>query len=422
MTDTLLPIDVSRLRVGIYVHLDLSWRQHPFAFSHFKIKSQDQLDTIRSLGVQQVRYDAGKSDCEPEALAAPAAAPATAMMFEGLLPDFAETDRAQRQRELLLAQQASLARCEQKFGEASRTYKQVLQNARAQPENVRESAETLVRGMVEALAGEREVAIRLLSERAGDESSLHAINVSMLSVLLGRACGLSTANLREVAIGALLHDIGKLELPARLRWTSDRLTGAEQHLLETHVEQGVALGKRMGLSTIALEVIAQHHELADGSGYPKRLRGVQISAASRIVALVNRYDNLCNPGNVSHAVTPHEALSTLFSKGRAWFDGPTLALFVRMMGIYPPGSVVQLSDGCYAITVAVNPQQPLKPRVLAYDPKISPEQAPILDLEHTPGLEIAAAIKPTQLPRVVFDYLSPRKRMRYFYESSAGAA
>ena len=104
----------------------------------------------------------------------------------------------------------------------------------------------------------------------------------------------------------------------------------------------------MGLSPGATLVIAQHHEHADGSGFPLRLDSDRMTPAARIVSLVNRYDNLCNPHVPSRALTPHEALSLLFAQGKSQFDTAILGAFIKMMGVYPPGSVVQLTDDRYA--------------------------------------------------------------------------
>ncbi|MGJ8868808.1 HD-GYP domain-containing protein, partial [Salmonella enterica] len=87
-----------------------------------------------------------------------------------------------------------------------------------------------------------------------------------------------------------------------------------------HVIKGVELARRMGLSLEAQQVIAQHHEQADATGYPKKLAGEQITRPARIVSLVNQYDNLCNPANPSLAVTPHEALSLIYAQRKASFD------------------------------------------------------------------------------------------------------
>jgi len=414
-------IEVGRLRVGLFIHLDIGWTEHPFPFSSFKIRSAEQIETLRGLGLERIRYSPERSDVAPlpeEALAAAEAQPGK--LVEVAAPEVPDPEVAARKqrRQQLLAQQASLERCERQFSNASRVFRNVMQVARGRPEEAGAEITHLVGELVGDMTGEREVAIRLLSEKAGEETSLHALNVTVLSVLLGRACGLDEATLKHIGVGALLHDIGKLDLPDRLRWADDPVSPSERKIFQQHVNGGVAIATRMGLAEQAVQIIAQHHEHADGSGYPAMLQGEAISPGARVVALVNQYDNLCNPGNPAQALTPHDALAIMFARQRGHFDATTMAVFIRMMGVYPPGSVVQLTDERYALSVAVNPMRPLKPRVVVHDPEIPPEQALILDLEDYAELGVQRSLKPLQLPRAVFDYLSPRKRMCYFFERS----
>ncbi|MFN3398668.1 MAG: HD-GYP domain-containing protein, partial [Sulfurimicrobium sp.] len=193
-------------------------------------------------------------------------------------------------------------------------------------------------------------------------------------------------------------------------------TAAERHAYQEHVVHGITIGVRMKLPQEQLVIIAQHHELADGRGYPQRLSGEQIDPLARIVALVNLYDNLCNPAHPARALTPHEAQRLIFAQMRKQFDPKVLMLFIRMMGVYPPGSVVELTDGRYALVVSVNAARPLKPNVIIYEPRIPREEALVEDLEKAGELGIRRSLKPLQLPKAAFDYLSPRQRICYFFE------
>ena len=111
----------------------------------------------------------------------------------------------------------------------------------------------------------------------------------------------------------------------------------------------------------------------------------------------------------------------MFAQGRNRFDATMLNAFIRMMGVYPPGSTVQLTDDRYALVVAVNSSRPLKPRVMVHDSKVPKEEALIVNLEEHPDLGIRRSLKPNQLPRASLDYLSPRTRVAYFFESSGPA-
>jgi hypothetical protein len=197
------------------------------------------------------------------------------------------------------------------------------------------------------------------------------------------------------------------------------VAAAESKLYQEHVALGVQLAKRMALPSGSIVTIAQHHEMADGSGFPQSTTAEAMSRKSHILALVNRYDNLCNPSRPASAMTPHEALSLLFAQFKSRFDSATLGAFIRMMGVYPPGSVVQLVDERYAMVVSVNSSRPLKPRVIVHEPGIPKHEALILDLEHAPNLGIRRSLKPMNLPGAALDYLSPRQRICYFFERVA---
>ena len=249
-----------------------------------------------------------------------------------------------------------------------------------------------------------------------DRHAAHSLNVTVVSLMLGRQLAIPAAVLMELGVGALMHDIGKVALPDRVRLAREDFNSGEAALYRDHVAQGLILGRRMGLSADAQLVIAQHHELADGSGFPSALMLPRMSLPARIVALVNRYDNLCNAASPAQSITPHEALSRLFAQCRSKFDETLLSGFIKMMGIYPPGSVVQLSDDRFAMVMTVNAAHPLKPRVLVYDPAVSPEDAIHLDLEKTPAVGIRRSLKPVQLPARAVDYLKPRQRISYFFD------
>jgi putative nucleotidyltransferase with HDIG domain len=403
-------IDIADLRIGLFVYIDLGWMSHPFPLNSFKLQSPDQIATIRTLGIDRIRYSPEKSDPEPVATEAPGKPALEASPKEA---------ERQKRKALLGDQNASLKACERQYSQAAKCYRQLLEQAKSQPEKSLNESQQLIEDIKAKLMGLEESSIRLLSEQVGDRASLHSINVLVLALLLGKACGLSDADLQELGIGALLHDIGKQELPSRLRQDDEQFSSAERKHHQEHVNLGVALGKRMELSSAALLCIAQHHEAANGSGYPMRLAGEQISPLARIVTLINQYDSLCNPGNPAAALTPHEALSTLFTQMKNQFDSKTLSIFIRMMGVYPPGSVVQLTDERYAMVVSVNSSRPLKPRLIIYDPQIPKEEALVVDLEQYPDLGVRRSIKPMQLPRQVMAYLSPRKNICYFFERAS---
>ena len=190
----------------------------------------------------------------------------------------------------------------------------------------------------------------------------------------------------------------------------------------SHVALGVAQGKRMGLTPGALLVIGQHHEHCDGSGFPQGVDVNRMSLASRVVALVNHYDGLCHPAKASVARTPHEAMSHLYSQGQRIYDPALLNTFVRMMGVYPPGSVVQLTDDCFAVVESVSAARPLRPKVTVYDAEAADKEPLFIDLAQHPALGIRASLTADKLPRKVREQLLPRPRTAWYFEAVEPAA
>ena len=277
------------------------------------------------------------------------------------------------------------------------------------------TTEALTRAMLSKMLVSQEIGIRLING-GGDRAAAHALNTSIVALLMGRSLGLSEPELVDLGTGALMHDVGKLDVPDRFRHLEEGFGNNELNAYRDHVAKGVTLGQRMGLAAGSLMVLAQHHEQADGSGFPLRLAGERISMGARIVAIVNRYDNLCNPQSRVIPLTPHEAVSVLFAQGRNRFDATVLNAFIRMMGVYPAGSLVQLTDDRFAMVMGVNSNRPLKPRVLVHDPRVPRSEALILDLEQQPDLGIRRSLVAAKLPPQAIDYLDPRPRVSYYFE------
>lgn len=414
-------VDISQLRLGMYVVLDMGWLSHPFPTSSFKLSQASQIDTLRGLGLQSVKVDWSRSDAQESAptplQSAQAAARAAAEQLAAEKAARQALERAERAR-LLAAQQKNLLACEKRFLETGKLYRQVQDISTAKPKEAGLLSRTMVASLLGDIAGTGEISIRLLSESAGEKSAQHPVNVMIVSLLLARAMGLAQADMQELGVAAFLHDIGKLQVPDRVRWQMDGFNVAETRLYQEHVAFGVQTGKTLELSASALLAMGQHHEHHDGSGFPKRLKGEEISPLGRILSVVNRYDNLVNPARSSAALTPHEALAAIFSQYKAQCEPAVLSAFIRMMGIYPPGSVVQLSDERYALVVAVNSSRPLKPSVVVHESRVPRHEALVVELEKMPELSIRRSIKPSLLPSAALDYLAPRVRVNYFFEAS----
>ncbi len=426
-------ISVDQLQVGVYVYLDVGWMHHPFSFNNFKIRDEEQLKTIRELDLKVVRWDPVRSDLKPLAKGSggtviPKPVP-SAVITEAAdheIP-YAVTHAAvmvdkQARIQALVEHREKLAKVEQAFASAASVARSIGKTIYSQPAKTIAEAGQLIGDMVDALLLAPDLAIQVMAEKPGSEDVyFHSLNVSVLAMIVARELNLPAEVVRQIGIGALFHDIGLNEVPAKILRNPGTLTKAEREFREMHCQYGLDIGKRAGLPQTVLNIIHQHHEHFDGSGYPRKLKGEAIDPLARLVALANAYDNLCNPVNIAQAQTPHEALSLMFSKHRALFDPKLLQVFIRFMGVYPPGTVVGLSNDVIGLVVKVNTARALKPTLIVYDTGIPKHEALILDLGDEPDINVTRAIRPGHLSPEVFDYLSPRRRVSYYFDGgSAG--
>ncbi|MES2831846.1 MAG: HD-GYP domain-containing protein [Pseudomonadota bacterium] len=427
-----------QLCIGIYVHLDLNWLEHDFARNSFKIKTAEQLAQLKRLGLKRIRVDPVRSDARP----LPAISTgngASSMNADGTVKNQSEIEAeieaesaiagqaveespamlAKRERiDRIAKQRAAVAQCEAQFLKAATALKSINTNLFSRPAAALESAEQLIQQMLDSILTDKDIAIHLMNDKvAGEEMYFHSLNVAVLAMMLARQLAMPAEDIKQLGVGCLFHDIGKLDIPDRVRMKTEPHTRAERNLMQQHPQYGLGMAAKLGLSREAADIVAQHHEHIDGSGYPHQLKGSQISPLARVVAIVNTYDNLCNQPNFADSVSPYEALSQMFAQQRQHFDAGPLTTFIHCMGVYPPGTIVRLSDDTLGMVVSVNASKPLRPSILIYDAAVPKSEAIIIDLMTEPEVNVAASLKPAQLPREVYDYLSPRKRTTYYLDA-----
>lgn len=419
MSDT-FTISIEQIQVGLYVHLDLKWFEHPFTFSHFKIKDEEQLRTIRSLGLRTVRYDPALSDVAP---AAPAAAPPAPAAPEEPPPPSPEMLAKRAMMERNKAQRADAARIENAFINTAKAIREIEKNLFSQPAESLSKANALMTQFVESIMSAPELAIHVMGDKTGgEEIYYHNLNVTTLAMMIARDIKLPQSVASLLALGALLHDVGHKNIPDKILSKVEPLTQPERNLYELHCQYGVEIGQRLGFPVACLAIIGDHHEAYDGSGYPRKLKGEAIGVLPRIVAIANFYDELCNPTNIAAALTPHETLALMYAKHRGKFDPMLLQVFIRCLGVYPPGTIVQLSNGVIGMVVTVNTSRPMKPVVVVHDAGVPRDEAILVDLDREPDLSIAKSLRPGQVPKEIYLYLNPRKRVSYFVDTGGAGS
>lgn len=416
-------IEVGQLQVGLYVHLDLGWMDHPFTLSNFKLKDEEQILKIKKIGLKKLRYDPKRSDCEPLPVtpATPASTTTAAVETDNSISAAAKDEAPviPSTAERLVQLHRAIDENEKKFVIASDMTRQITHNILSDPETSIEQAALLVNDMVDTALMEGDVAIHALNgNNSSDQNYQHPLNVTVLALMMAKSIEMSKEDVRLLGMAALFHDIGKAEIADHILTKKEPLTKSEQAHYEQHSEIGARMAQEVGLPVRVGKIILQHHEHADGTGFPNRLNNEQTDPLARLVALANGYDNLCNPNSHALAKTPYEALAHMYAHQRTKFDESLLKHLIKSLGIYPPGSIVQLSTGVHAIVISANPHKPLRPYVMLHDPLADRKAPRILDLRQEQNINISACIRASQLPPDVRNYLNPRTKISYFIDTN----
>ena len=413
-------IDPKDLAIGLYIDLELGWMDHPFTFSSFKIKSDKDIRIIQRLKLKQIALYPERSDVLLIDL------PQTGDDNQGKAEtddsDALEAERweeKQRQREKSRKFHQKRREIAKKYAATSKQIKQVTDDMRRRPANAIHDIDGIISGLAATFDDGKDMLAQLVNlgnEAPGDFN--HITNVTMLSLMLGSSLGLSDNEMKLLGTGALLHDIGKIEVPGGIRNKKTALTLSEQEILKRHTYYGRKLIERIkSLNVEVLNIIEQHHEYLDGSGYPKGLKGKQLSTLVRIVTITNLYDNLCNPPDVSLAITPKLALARMYHHYSDKLDRSLVERLITLLGVYPPGSVIRLSDDKLGLVISACSGAALTPSVLIYDPDIPKQEAQIINLQDFPDLKIAEALNPGDFPPEIHQYLGMQDRLSYLAES-----
>ncbi len=226
----------------------------------------------------------------------------------------------------------------------------------------------LVDEIAASIARNQSALTSILRLKSKDEYTyVHSVAVAALMINLGQEIGGFDRNtLRDAGVAGLLHDIGKMAMPPEVLGKPGDLTSAEYTIMKTHTNRGVELLKQSSdVPDMALDVCLHHHERVNGTGYPKRLQGNQITLFSRMGAVCDVYDALTSNRPYKEAWVPNMALRTMFGS-RGHFDPDILTAFIRSVGIYPVGTVVRLRSEHLAIVTDINPADLTRPIVRVF--------------------------------------------------------
>lgn len=372
---------------------------------------------IRHLGVKFVYFNPEQSDAEP--------LPVNQIQTDSTTSNESldlETQKLwqekQKRIEKLSAYRRRVIQCEKEFERSLARMRSVMTKIRNRPTAAVDEAQLLIEDIVEKLMCDDNVTLHLMNgKNEFEDIYFHSLNVAVIAMMIGRAKGYSAKQLKELSFAALFHDMGKIKIPTAILRKQVPLTEPETNYLKLHTKYGLDLANQIeGFPEPAKTVIAQHHELRDGSGYPEGLKGDEIDELAQIVIVANAFDNLCHTPIASEQKIPYTALSHLYKNCKHLYKEENLNILIKFMGVFPPGTVVQLSNNMVGLVISVNASNLLFPNVLVYDPSVPRTQAPIIELA-SKDLRIVNAIHPSKLPDKIKEYLNPRSRISYFFDS-----
>ncbi|CAK7040065.1 MAG: Cyclic di-GMP phosphodiesterase [Desulfovibrio sp.] len=257
------------------------------------------------------------------------------------------------------------------------------------------ASQPYVESIVNSLNRNVDALVSLSKLKSSDEYTYtHSVNVTIFAVAYAHHLGLPEEKLHLVGMAGLFHDFGKAFIPQEILNAPRRLTPEEQEVMQSHVVLGYnQLKKADNIPPEVLQAVAQHHEKHNGTGYPYRLSGNKIGIYGRILSVSDNYDALSAKRVYKTPMPANIALAMMYKmRGQAWAPG-YVERFIKMMGIYPVGTPVQLSSGEQGIVCRSNPSFPAQPCVImAFDPTGKSISPIFLDLSKEHGLEIERSL------------------------------
>ncbi|MGE0311850.1 MAG: HD-GYP domain-containing protein [Lautropia sp.] len=412
-------IPVAALRPGMHVSLAERWLDHPFLLNEFTLESENQIELIRALGMVDILWCAEQSDQPPLALEPAAGAPPAAACSASGDLQIAKARAERKARDARnRASRDRTVRAERAYRDAAAQLRGAFSVAFHSPGKAVEMAQAIIDDATRAFASDENVSLVLLSEgMAANNLHTHGINVMLLTLLQAKTLGIDAPTMKSMALGALFHDLGKLKLPDAVRMKSEpEMNRAELNYMQLHVELGAKMTFSLSdFDPVARAIIGLHHEHWDGSGYPYKLAGEKVPEAARLVGIADRYDELSNPTRMQDALTPHQSLVHMFKRESGRFEANALNRFIKALGVFPPGTIVALSNGAIGLVMSVNRESALRPLVVLWQEGTKPEDAPTLDLAVETELSILRALRPAELEESVRSFLNPRSRTAYYY-------
>lgn len=354
-------ISVKLLQPGMYIEdLSSEWMAHPFLRQQFLVKDDETIDKIIKAGIHEVVINPAKG---LDVADAPTVQEAREKLESELVRVARDLGPARR-----ITVREELGRAQAVYLHATEVVRSIMQDVRLGRQVKRDKVEPAVEQITASIIRNPDALLSLSRVKTKDEYTFqHSVAVGALQATFSRALGMDEDAVRLAGIGALLHDMGKVRVPDAILHKPGRLTEEEFTQMKQHaVESRKILEQAEGIHPTSVQVAYQHHERCDGSGYPRGLVKEDISVMGKMAAICDVYDAITSDRVYHKAMVPHEALRKMFEWSKFHFDAELVHEFVRIIGIYPVGTIVQLESGRIGLVMEQSEESLLTPTVRVF--------------------------------------------------------